>query len=48
MCNVSKYSMEVVLINCSLGLSFHCIYGKVLENTKMNHFAALRFINLVF
>jgi len=44
MCNVSKYSMEVVLLSYSLGLSFHYVYRKVLENTKMNSFTVLRFI----
>lgn len=48
MYNVTKYSMEVVLISYSLVLSFHYTYRKVLETTKMNNFAVLGFINLVF
>jgi len=44
MSNVSKYSMEAVLISYSLGLSFQYVYRKVLENTKMNSFAVWRFI----
>lgn len=48
MSNVSKYSMEAVLISYFLGLSSQCIYRKVLENTKMNNFAVWGFIYLVF